>query len=61
MGATKLLFPIALAIVWVLMAAMAMVDFASFNAATRPQQVVAHSHPLKAAGPAGGIPKLAFR
>jgi CHASE1-domain containing sensor protein len=33
-------FPIALAIVWVVMAAMAMVDFASFNAATRPQKAV---------------------
>ena len=34
MGARKLFFPIALALVWLLMAAMAMVDFASFNAAT---------------------------
>ena len=33
-------FPIALAIVWVVMAAMAMVDFATFNAATRPQKPV---------------------
>ena len=33
-------FPIALAIVWVAMAAMAMVDFATFNAATRPQKPV---------------------
>jgi hypothetical protein len=34
MGARKLLFPIVLALVWLVMAAMAMVDFASFNAAT---------------------------
>ena len=33
-------FPIALAILWVVMAAMAMADFASFNAATRPQKAV---------------------
>lgn len=32
MEARKLAFPIALAIVWVLMAALAMVDFASFTA-----------------------------
>jgi hypothetical protein len=30
MGARKMVFPIALAIVWVVMAAMAMVDFAQF-------------------------------
>ena len=36
MEVRKLLFPIALAIVWVLMAAMAMVDFAAFSATTRP-------------------------
>lgn len=34
MGALKLMFPIALAIVWLLMAALAMVDFAAFDAAT---------------------------
>ena len=34
MGVRNLAFPIALAIVWVLMAALAMVDFASFSAAT---------------------------
>jgi hypothetical protein len=33
-------FPIALAIVWVVMAAMAMADFASFNAATAPRRPV---------------------
>jgi hypothetical protein len=37
MGVRKLVFPIALAILWVLMAAMAMVDFASFTATTQPQ------------------------
>ena len=35
MGVRKLWFPIALAIVWVLMAAMAMADFASFSATTQ--------------------------
>jgi hypothetical protein len=36
MGARKMIFPIALAIFWMLMAAMAMADFASFNDATHP-------------------------
>ncbi len=36
MGVRKLLFPIALAALWVVMTAMAMADFASFSAATRP-------------------------
>lgn len=35
MGYRKLLFPIGLAIVWVFLMAMAMVDFAGFSAATR--------------------------
>ena len=34
MGVRKLAFPIALAIVWVTMAALAMVDFASFAETT---------------------------
>ena len=34
MGVRKLAFPIALAIVWVMMAALAMVDFASFAQST---------------------------
>jgi len=34
-------FPIALAILWVAMAAMAMVDFANFAATTRPTKTVA--------------------
>ena len=43
MGARKLMFPIALAILWVVMAAMAMVDFASFSAATaQPPAAVLH-------------------
>ena len=33
-GVRKLASPIALAIVWVMMAALAMVDFASFTAST---------------------------
>ena len=43
MGARNLLFPIALALVWLVMAAMAIVDFASFDAATshRPPAAVA--------------------
>jgi hypothetical protein len=43
MGAKKMIFPIALAIVWMLMAALAMADFASFTSATQPrhsQQIV---------------------
>ena len=39
MGIRKLAFPIALAIVWVVMAALAMVDFASFTASTSAPQV----------------------
>jgi hypothetical protein len=49
MGVRKMLFPIALAVLWVVMAAMAMVDFASFSAATRPAPKVVerplHSSP----------------
>lgn len=40
MGVWRNWFPIALAILWVVMAAMAMADFASFNAATAPQRPV---------------------
>lgn len=47
MGLRKLWFPIALAILWVAMAAMAMVDFASFAATTHPQRaVVKQERPL---------------
>ncbi|HEY6910820.1 MAG TPA: hypothetical protein VI356_15680 [Myxococcales bacterium] len=38
MGFRQMMFPIALAIVWVVMAAMAMVDFASFTATTQPHR-----------------------
>jgi hypothetical protein len=41
MGVRKNWFPIALAILWIAMAAMAMVDFASFAATTQPQKPVA--------------------
>ena len=46
MGARKLIFPIALAILWVLMAAMAMVDFAMFDATTRPSRTVSVHQPV---------------
>jgi hypothetical protein len=41
MGLWKNWFPIALAILWIAMAAMAMVDFASFAATTQPRKAVA--------------------
>jgi hypothetical protein len=42
MEARKLVFPIVLAMVWVVMAAMAMVDFAAFSATTQaPKAAVA--------------------
>jgi hypothetical protein len=41
MGLRKHWFPIALAILWVAMAAMAIVDFASFAATTQPRKAVA--------------------
>ena len=47
MGARKLIFPIALAILWVLMAAMAMVDFAAFDATTRPTRAVSLEKPQR--------------
>lgn len=47
MGLRKLWFPIALAILWVAMAALAMVDFASFAATVQPRKAVAnHERPL---------------
>lgn len=55
MEARKLVFPVVLAMVWVVMAAMAMVDFASFSAATRAPQAQAAAEstqtPLVAAAP----------
>jgi hypothetical protein len=47
MEARKLMFPILLAIVWVAMAAMALVDFAQFTSATQK-----HLTPPVAAAPA---------
>ena len=41
MGVWRNWFPIALAILWVLLAAMAVVDFASFSAARAPRRSVA--------------------
>ncbi len=41
MGLRKLWFPIALAVLWVAMAALAMVDLASFAATTQPSRAVA--------------------
>ena len=55
MEARKLVFPVVLAMMWVVMAAMAMVDFASFSAATRAPQAQAQADagatPLVAAAP----------
>jgi hypothetical protein len=49
-------FPIALAILWVVMAAMAMADFASFNAATAPRKaVVKQERPVHSALSQGRI------
>ena len=49
MGVRKLAFPIALAIVWVVMAALAMVDFASFTASTTSiQPRIRHAQPVAA-------------
>ena len=53
MGVRKLAFPIALAIVWVMMAALAMVDFASFSATTEPLRP-AMVQPLVVAQPGQG-------
>jgi hypothetical protein len=41
MGVWRNWFPIALAILWVVLAAMAVADFASFSAATTPRKAVA--------------------
>jgi hypothetical protein len=54
MSVRKLWFPIALAIVWVLMAAMAMADFASFDEATRALRQAVVTQPLHSARPAQG-------
>ncbi len=63
MGLRKHWFPIALAILWVVMAAMAIADFASFAAATQPHKVVAKQerplHSTTAGRPAlrAGLPR----
>ncbi|MCA1827810.1 MAG: hypothetical protein ABR567_15840 [Myxococcales bacterium] len=55
MGARKLIFPIALAILWVVMAAMAMVDFAAFDATTKPSRPpVSMQKPLRTSMQAEG-------
>ena len=54
MGLRKHWFPIALAILWVAMAAMAIVDFASFAATTQPRKAVAkQERPLHSTRTAG--------
>lgn len=60
MGARKLIFPIALAILWVIMAAMAMVDFASFDATTRPSRpMISTQKPLRTSQAQGRAVHLA--
>jgi hypothetical protein len=54
MSVRRLWFPIALAIVWVLMAAMVMADFASFDEATRTLRQAVVAQPLHGARPAQG-------
>jgi hypothetical protein len=52
-------FPIALAILWVVMAAMAMADFASFTAATTPRKpVVKQDRPVHSALSQGPVTSL---
>ena len=53
MGVRKLWFPIALAVLWVVMTAMAISDFASFSATTRPMTQVVE-RPLHSARQAQG-------
>lgn len=61
MGVRKLLFPIALAILWVVMAALAMVDFASFSATTRPAPRVEQVPPRVSQRPVGRALKVSLR
>ncbi len=60
MGLRKLIFPVALAILWVVLMAEAMVDFAGFDSATSPGRSVAeetvqvsHKHARAHCGGAG--------
>jgi hypothetical protein len=64
MGFRHMMFPIVLAIVWVVMAAMTMVDFASFTATTQPQRprmarVAPAQHPALPQGRSGARLALA--
>jgi hypothetical protein len=64
MGLKHMMFPIALAIVWVVMAAMTMVDFASFTATTHPHRptvarVAPAQHPTLPQGRTGARLALA--
>lgn len=54
MGIRQLAFPIALAIVWVMMAALAMVDFAAFAASTSAPPAVRVEKPRRATPPGQG-------
>jgi hypothetical protein len=54
MGLRKHWFPIALAILWVAMAAMAIADFAGFAAATQPRKAMTkQERPLHSTQTAG--------
>jgi cytochrome c-type biogenesis protein CcmH/NrfG len=58
MRVVKNWFPIVLAILWVAMAALAMVDFANFNAATAPRKAVAkQERPLHSTLSQGRVPR----
>lgn len=61
MGVRKLWFPIALAILWVVMAAMAMVDFATFNASMHRPVAAAESSLQHSQAARGRAPHLAAR
>jgi hypothetical protein len=59
MGLRKLIFPVALAIFWVVLMAYTMVDFAGFDSATSPGRIVeetiqvSHKHARAHCGGAG--------
>ncbi len=61
MGVRKLVFPIALAILWVVMTALAMVDFATFNASMQQPVVAAVGEARPAHAARGRAPHLATR
>jgi hypothetical protein len=60
MGVKNLWFPIALAILWVVMMAMAMADFASFNETTARTRVV-RTHPMHSSQLQGRSVPIAMR